>query len=160
MPVSLTTQTIAEEFDRKGAFRAITDWVNDGTISKAEATSFYSQTFKVFQEKVKEAQIELVRLNAVLARIEGICRTGAQTRPGAILNGRPPEVERLATEIGTLDNWVISLYESNISMVYWGAPDLARRKPNELANSMEALRQKRLANLKLNLKDPSLFKIN
>ena len=154
----ITKQLMAEEFDRKGAFKALAEFVAEGSMSKQEAEKMRAQVFNLFLKQVQEAKDEVNRLNSSIARLEQICRAGAAARPGPTWAERPPEVHRLAEEIVTFDGWVVSLYETAITMMYFGAPDRARAKPAEMANSLEALRQKRLKALDLDLKDPSLFK--
>jgi hypothetical protein len=158
MARSITTQVMAEEFDRKGMFKGLADFVKEGSMSAQEANQIRTAVFKLFLKQVHEAKSEVNHLKGSIERLEHICRAGASARPGAIWVDRPSELERLAQEIMTFDGWVVSLYETAITMMYFGNPDRARAKPTEMVNSLEALRQKRVRQLDLDLKDPSLFK--
>ena len=53
----------------------------------------------------------------------------------------------------------MSLYETDLTMVDFGAPSRGKDKASEFAASYDALRRKRVAELDFKLKDPSLFKI-
>ena len=64
----------------------------------------------------------------------------------------------MAREVTTFDNWVMSLYETDLTMIWLGNPERAQSKPLEMARSMEALRQKRLTELDFGLNAPELFK--
>ena len=53
----------------------------------------------------------------------------------------------------------MSIYETDLSMICYGAPERAKAKPLEMARSMQALTQKRLAEHDFALKAPELFKL-
>jgi hypothetical protein len=57
------------------------------------------------------------------------------------------------------DGWMISLYETELTMLGYALPERAKAKPIEMAKSMEALAQKRLAENRMGLKAPELFKV-
>ena len=158
MARQITIQIMAEEFDRKGMFKALGEFVKEGSMTKQRAEEIRREVFKIFLKQVKEAKSEVQHLNGSIARLEQICQAGVNARSGPVWADRPAEVHRLAEEIMTFDGWVVSLYETAITMMYFGAPDRAKAKPTEMMNSLEALRQKRLQQLDLDLKDPSLFK--
>lgn len=161
MAREITIPIMAEEFDRKGMFKALAEFVHEGSMTKQRAEEIRREVFKIFLKQVQEAKSEVNHLNGSIARLEQICKMGASVRPSPAFGqyvDRPNEVARLAEEIMTFDGWVVSLYETAITMMYFGAPDRAKAKPTEMVNSLEALRQKRLQQLDLDLKDPSLFK--
>jgi len=158
MARDITVQLMAEEFDRKGMFKALNEFVQEGSMTPQRAGEIRVAVFNIFLKQVNEAKSELNHLKSSVGRLEHICKMGAQARPSAVWVDRPQELERLALEIMTFDGWIVSLYETAITMMYFGAPDRARAKPKEMLDSLEALRQKRLQALDLDLKDPSLFR--
>lgn len=70
-----------------------------------------------------------------------------------------PLVMSPAQELGAFDGSWMSLHETDPTMISYGAPDRARAKPNEMAAPMNALCQKRLEEMKFQLKAPELFKL-
>lgn len=152
----LDTRKIAEDFNRDGAFRTLRTYVQQGTISKDQAAQWTAQLFKIFAAKIEEAKKEVKRLDAVLQRLAVVAAQGKRKRAYV---EQDPLVLSLAQELGTFDAWVMSLYETDLTMISYGAPDRARAKPNEMAASMNALYQKRLEEMKFQLKAPELFKL-
>lgn len=152
----LDTRKIAEDFNRDGAFRTLRSYVQQGTISKDQAAQWTAQLFKIFAAKIEEAKKEVKRLDAVLQRLAVVAAQGKRKRAYV---EQDPLVLSLAHELGAFDGWVMSLYETDLTMISYGAPDRARAKPNEMAASMNALYQKRLEEMKFQLKAPELFKL-
>lgn len=152
----LDTRKIAEDFNRDGAFRTLRTFVRQGTISKEQAAQWTAQLFKIFAAKIEEAKKEVKRLDAVLQRLAVVAAQGKRKRAYV---EQDPLVLSLAHELGAFDGWVMSLYETDLTMISYGAPDRARAKPNEMAASMNALYQKRLEEMKFQLKAPELFKL-
>lgn len=145
---------LAAQFARLGAFSAINHYVENGTITPDIAASWTSKIFQMYQAKTKEAQKEVHRIDAVLHRLAAASAAGAHRHPYRPMD---PKVLALAHEVTTLDNWVMSLYETDLTMIWLAAPERAQAKPLEMVRSMEALRQKRLAELDFGLNAPDLF---
>lgn len=156
MPPIPSMQELQDAFATRGAFTAINDYVDQGAISTALASHWTAQIFELFAAKVGEAQKEAGHIDAVLRRLAHVAARGSRPHP---YQPRDPLVLSLAREITTFDNWVISLYETDLTMIWYGAPERAQAKPLEMAKSMDALRQKRLAQHDFGLNDPSLFKL-
>jgi hypothetical protein len=155
MHPSLTTQKIASDFETEGAFSAINDYVDRKLISADEASSLVAQLFRLYQAKVEEAQKEVRHLDAVLGRLAHIARGGTHKRP---YQSRDPQIVGLAHELTVFDGWVISLYETDLTMISYGAPDRARAKPLEMQRSMDALYRKRREEMQWSLNAPELFR--
>lgn len=149
------SHTMAQDFARDGAFASIATYVEKGEIGKDVASAFIAQVFGMYLHKIKEGRKELEHLSAALDRLERIARAGSH--PKAYIE-REPNVLSLAHEITVFDGWVMSLYETDLSMIWWGAPERARNKPTEMARSMSDLFAKRLKEMDFNLRDTSLFR--
>lgn len=145
---------LAAEFSNEGAFVVINRYVSSGQITPEEASGWVAQVFALFEAKVREAQQEVRRLDAVLARLALITAQGSRKHPH---QNRDPLVVSLAHELTTFDNWVMSIYETDLTMMSYGAPDRAKAKPMEMAKAMEALYQKRLTEMNFGLNAPELF---
>ena len=152
----LDTRKIAEDFNRDGALRTLRSYVQQGTITKDQAAQWTAQLFKIFALKIEEAKKEVQRLDAVLQRLAVVVAQGRRKRAYV---EQDPLVMSLAQELGAFDGWVMSLYETDLTMISYGAPDRARATPSEMAASMNALYQKRLEEMKFQLKAPELFKL-
>ncbi|QEL24821.1 hypothetical protein FQV39_21210 [Bosea sp. F3-2] len=153
---SLTSERIQADFERDGAFRTIAQYVERKLISTDEATQWKSRLFALFQDKIEEARREVRHLDASLARLADIARNGARNRR---FQSPDPDVLRLAHELTTFDSWIISLYETDLTMVSYGAPERARAKPAEMQKAMDELYKKRSAAKNWGLKAPELFKL-
>jgi len=144
------------ELNKVGVFNALVKFVENGELSKEEGAKMHAHTFAFYAEKVREAQTEVRRIDAVLGRMASLCATGKQVTPW---KGKGPLVDKLASEARALDGWVISLYETDLTMIRFAAPELGKARPNEMAKSMDALWEKRMAAVNLRLKGTGEFKL-
>lgn len=139
-----------------GLFGALWRFQEAGDLSAEHASRMLMAFFAKYEKQVQEAMHEADRIKAVLSRLASVCRRGATT------NRRFTKddviIHELAQEAVTLDNWVISLYETDLTILGLARPDIAKQRPHELARSMDALWQKRVDEQVANLKDPGLFK--
>lgn len=156
MDPSLTSDRIQRDFERDGAFAAIRQYVLDKKITREEATDMHRRLFALFQDKIEEGRREVKRLDACLARLADVARHGAHQ---GLYQDQDPNVMKLAHELTVFDGWVISLYETDLSMISYGAPERARAKPAEMQKAMEALYSKRSVGKDWRLKVPDLFKL-
>ena len=149
-----TPQQLAAEFQNRGAFEAINYYVDSGVISKETASAWTARIFSLFLDKTREAQREARQIGPVLQRLEHACAVGARPHP---YNPVDPKVLSLGHEVTIFDNWVMSLYETDLTMIGYAAPERARAKPLEMAKSMEAVWRKRLQQMDFALNAPELF---
>lgn len=154
--MALDTMTMAQDFARAGAFSSIRTYVKRGDIDAATASAYTAQVFSMYKSKIAEGRKELERLPAVLDRMEGVVKASAHRRP---YNPQDPQVIALARELVAFDGWVMSLYETDLTMIWWGAPERGRDKAGEMAQAMGALFDKRLRELQFNLRDTGLFRL-
>ena len=155
MPRTLSNRELVEEIAKRGAFKAIEHFVETRVITQEEALTYVSAIYAYFLRQVQEAQNEVRRLESVLGRLSVLCDQGRRAKTWIPRN---PAVARLADEILAFDGWVMGLYETDLTMIDFGAPSRGKDKAAEFAASWEALRKKRIAELDFKLKDPSLFK--
>jgi len=141
---------------RDGAFSALVGFVERGDFSPKDGSYFLGKIFEYYLHKLREAQTEVRRIDTVLQRMVQICESGKAQRPW---QSRDPRVLQLAHEMTTFDGWVISLYETNLTMLGVGNPQRGREKVHEMARSMDALWAKREQELNVGLKAPELFKL-
>lgn len=113
-----------------------------------------TKAFHVYQLNIKEAQTEIRRIEAVLARLATIAEDGKRTKPWVARDAR---VIQLAHELTTLDGWVMSLYETLLTMIAFGNPARGNAKAHEMAKAFEAQWAKKLEKFDLGFKDNSLF---
>ena len=145
---------LAAEFNSDGAFSVINRYVKSGQISPDEASAWVAQTFQLYAAKVREAQKEVRHLDAVLARLAHVTAEGGRKHRYQPVD---PLVLSLARECTTFDNWVMSIYETDLTMIHYANPARAKAKPQEMAKSLDALYQKRLQDMNFALNAPDLF---
>jgi hypothetical protein len=139
-----------------GVFGALFRFQESGAVSPEFASQMLMAFFTKYENQVKEAARELEHIQSVLGRLAVVCRRGATTRRK--LQRDDAIIRELAHEAVTFDNWVISLYETDLTILGLARPDIAKKRPHEFARSMDALWQKRLDEQVGNLKDPTLFR--
>jgi hypothetical protein len=152
----MTQEEWKRELNRVGVFNAVVTFVEQGKMTKEEGAKMLAHTFAFYSEKVREAKSEVRRTDAVLTRMDAICDMGRRAVPW---NGKGPHVEPLAYEVRALDGWVMSLYETDLTMMRLGAPDIGRTRAREMAASMDVLWEKRLAAYNMRLKGTGEFKL-
>jgi len=159
MARELTTELMTQEFAKNGVFHGIDNLLTEATLSKQQASEFTAHTYEVMLKKVAEAKSEVHKINAVLANLEQTCRSGMVKQNPMSFNSHTMQREALSRELTAFDGWIISLMESYLTLLFFGNPERANAKPNEIAQSMQALTQKRVSSMNFMLKDPSLFKV-
>jgi hypothetical protein len=154
--MALDMRKVQQDFAKEGAFHVIRRYVREGTIDSGTASQWSAQVFAALNEKVAEAKKEVRHIAQVLDRLEHVCKGGARAAPHAQME---TTVQSLAHHFTAFDGWMISLYETELTMLSYVLPARAKARPIEMAESMEALAQKRLAEQRMGLKAPELFKL-
>lgn len=147
---------VMHDMATEGSFHVIRRYVAENKISKEQASAWVAQIFRALGDEVKEARKEMRRLDAVLARLGSVIEQGKRPRP---FNPRDALFGNLARELTTFDNWVMSLYETDLTMIHFGNPDRAKAKPLEMARSMNELYAKRLEDHSFLKSAPELFRL-
>lgn len=149
-------QKFNQEIIDNGAFTAIQDAFEDGLIDGGTASNFVAKVFAAVGEKAEEARSELRHLDSGLTRILNICNREKRPRPFRV---NDPGLLNYGHELGVFDAWMISLYETELSMLFMANPKRARAKPMEMHESMQALYAERIKAGNLMLKNADLFKL-
>ena len=152
----VTPERMFQETDRQGVFMALIDFVNKGDMDKEQASDMLVKAFNVYKNNVKEAQDEIRKIDVVLRQISGVVDRGMRKQPWV---DRDPRVVELAHQITLLDGWVISLYETLLTMVAFGRPDRGKAKARELGEAFEKQWAIKIKEMNLAAKDHSLFKL-
>ena len=145
---------VMHDMATEGSFHAIRRYVAENKISKEQASAWVAQIFSAMADQVKEARREMRRLDSVLARLSGVIEQGKRPRA---FNPRDAVFSNLARELTTFDNWVMSLYETDLTMIHFGNPERAKAKPLEMARAMNELYAKRLEDHSFLKSAPELF---
>jgi hypothetical protein len=156
MARTLTNRELVDEISKRGAFQALEHFVETGTITRELASTYMSAMYGFFLRQIQEAQREVYRLQAVLTRLNMLCEDGRRAKTWI---SRDPRAAKVAQELVALDGWVISLYETDLTMWDFATPERGKEKAYEFADSYEALRQKRITEVDFKIKDSSLFKV-
>jgi len=100
-----------------GYFDGLHKMLKEYDVSKETGARLKAMFFKHILKKINEAKKEIVRLQASIQRLEAACNAGTVPNEGEGLDAYGPTVNRLLQEMRTFDGWVISLLESDISLV-------------------------------------------
>jgi hypothetical protein len=148
---NLTKKTVF----RDGFFVGLEKLRQQGTLSPEDVGKVRAHMFKYLGHRVAECQRELHRIQAVLARLHAVCQEASHsTGPTPLVFAGP--VSRIGSDLAALDGWVVSLYETDLTMLGVINPTTRRQHPQEFARAMDRLWQKREVELS-GIKDPSLF---
>jgi hypothetical protein len=146
---------LRQDFAAEGAFGAIMRYVREGQVSSTVAEGWAAFVFKDLGDRVSEAKEEIRRIEQVLDRLAQVCAQGAKT---PMFDELALRALGLSRDLNTLDGWLISLYETELTMLLFVNPPRAKEKPAQMARSMQALIQKRIAEGNFLLKAPELFR--
>jgi len=131
-----------------GYFASLHKILQEYDVSKELGAKIKVMLFKHLMGKINEAKKELARLNASIQRVEAACSAGTVPSPAEGLKAFTPAVNRLLEEVRTFDGWVISLLESDISLVAMTEnPETAGIRVNGLQKSFAALWNLRIPGL-------------
>lgn len=139
---------------REGTFHGIEMLQKQNKITAAEASEVLARSYGALLEQVEEAKKELQHIQSNLMRLEAACRQGKQAR------GQTPVTttrQNLGDSVVNLDNWIVSLMETNLTITGMLNPALTRNKITQFGIAMNALMDKRAAEKHPVLDDPSLF---
>jgi hypothetical protein len=85
--------------------------------TREQATKAKAHAFALLLAKVLEAKAEITKLQTSVARLESICRSGMVPKPAEAFEPNTPDVGRVQDEALAFDGWVISLLESDMSLL-------------------------------------------
>lgn len=146
----LTVKTVFQD----GFFVGLEKLRQGGKLSAQDVGKVRATLFKYLSARVAEAQREVGRIQTVLAQLNGICHEGQRPAPVELVFSGP--VNQLGSALQALDGWVVSLYETDLTMTGIVNPTLRRQQAQAFSRAIDHLWQKREAELS-GVKDPSLF---
>jgi hypothetical protein len=157
MPVTITLERANQLAFEQGAFVSLETLVREyGVSAKWEARTL-RDLFTRLSLQIAEAQKEIQHIQGALSRMDQTCKAGDHIRPRGYGEGPSPLIERFQRDLWALDGWVVSLLETDLTLVGFVSHPLARSKVNQLNLSMTRLLNERKAGLYPFLKDPTLF---
>jgi hypothetical protein len=141
----------------QGAFVSLGTLVREYGVSLKTEGRILGEFFRQLSAQIAEAQKETRHIQAALARMEQTCREGSHARPRGLGEAQSPLIDRFQRDLWALDGWVVSLLETDLTLVGFVSHSFARSKVCQLNQAMNALLHKRQAGLFPFLKDPALF---
>ena len=157
MAVRITIEKANQLVFEQGAFVSLDTLMREYGVSVEKGGRLLGEFFRLLLLQIAEAQKETRHIQAALTRMEQTCREGSHARPSGHGEMRSPLIDRFQRDLWALDGWVVSLLETDITLVGFVSPSLARNKVCQLNQAMNALLHKREAGLFPFLKDPALF---
>jgi len=140
---------------RDGFFHGLKGLLERNEISESEASAAISRVFGAVLLEIQEARSEMRHLDNVLSRLEMVAKNGKANR-----HGRPGDNnhQMLGDNLVAFDGWAISLMETVYTLTGMMNPNHTRQKLQKFTIAMNALMDKRIAEMNPVLDDPSLFK--
>lgn len=157
MPVTITLEKANQLAFQQGAFVSLETLVREYGVSAKSEARILTGIFSLLSLQIAEAQKETQRIQAALARLDQTCKGGSQIRPRGSGVMQSPLIERFQRDLWALDGWVVSLLETDLTLVGLVSHSFARSKVGQLNQAMTALLNRREAGLFPFLKDPTLF---
>ena len=146
----LTKQTVVQQ----GFFVGLENLRQQRKLSADDVGKVRASLFMFLKARIAESRREIEKIQAVLSRLEATCQEGISPRPVDSVFSGP--VNRLGADIQALDGWVVSLYETDLTIVGVVNPTTRKQQPLNFARSMDSLWLKREKEL-LGVRDVSLF---
>jgi hypothetical protein len=123
-----------------GYFYGLKKILEEYDLSKEVAAKLKARLFEHILVKVSEAKKEIAKLQDGVERLEAACRAGMVVQPAEGHQAFSPAVNRLVGEMQPFDGWVISLLESDISLLATiNNPETAGVRVNGLKESFANL---------------------
>jgi len=138
---------------KEGTFHGIEALEKQKKITPAQASAVLAASYSALLVEVEEAKKEIRHIQTALSQIENACRIGKQARGPRPAGNR----NNIGDSIVNMDNWVVSLMETNLTITGMLNPSLTRKKITQFGIAMNALMDKRAAEQHPVLDDPSLF---
>jgi len=139
---------------KEGSFHGVRVLLQRNMLTDAEASAILSKSFGAILLQVDEAKKEMQHIQNALARMESICRSGKQSKQGQVGD---QSHKMLGDTVVALDNWIVSLMETNLTITGMLNPSLTRSKIIQFGKAMNALMDRRASEKHPVLDDPSLF---
>ncbi len=142
----------------EGWFHGHNKILREHNVSNEQAAQLKVGIFKLVLGKVLEAKAEIAKLQVAIGRMEAVCRAGVVPKLAEAQNAYSPDVWKLREEMRALDGWVISLLESDISLLAAiENPETAGGRVKSLQQSFADLWNLRLKGFKLMARHPEVF---
>ena len=138
----------------EGTFRGLRKLVRDNQITDSQARSILTRSYETLLGQIKEAKRELQHAHRALLKMENLIAMGKQSRKPFSNDTIPGEV---GVSLMSVDGWVLSLMETNLTITGMLNPAVTRTKIKEFGTAMNALMDKRALMNHPAAKDPDLF---
>lgn len=125
---------------QEGWFNGLTKLMKENKITSNEAAKLKSSMFSQLNVKLNEARSEVGKFQAVIQRIEAVCKQGAIIKPFHGSNAADSDVDRIRQEVKTFHGWTVSLAETDAYFLAAAeSPKRARETFDNLARSLLTL---------------------
>jgi hypothetical protein len=155
MPI--TKEQFVRESMEIGAFKALATHAKNGNIRPNKADDVADGIFDFLIGRFEEGQRETARINAVLTRLISTARAGKIPARGQSWTPKESVINSFVQDIKTLHNWVVSLYETDFTILDTIDPRAANEHPQSMANAMNNVRAERKKRLEHGTHFPEFF---
>lgn len=139
---------------KEGTFRGVKALLQQNKLTDAEAGEILSRSYGALLLEIDEAKKEMQHIQNALTRLESTCRQGKKIQHPRVGDNLH---QQLGDTVVNLDNWIVSLMETNLTITGMLNPSLTRNKITQFGIAMNALMDKRTSEKNPVLDDPSLF---
>jgi hypothetical protein len=150
-------QEIQKALVTRGVFVGLDHVMQARKVTPQMAGKIRANIFDFFSHRVAEAKKEVLHIQGALARLEAACLEGKRPvplNPGQIFSG---PVSRFSDDINVLDGWVVSLFETDMTIIGNINPGKRQTKMPELSRAFDTMWQNRERELMVGVKTPGLF---
>jgi hypothetical protein len=140
-----------------GAFISLDILVREHGLSLKSKSRIISRFFEMLGKQVEEAEREMEHVLNALRRMKNTCRRGSRQNTFGQPALEKALLEDFHRDLWILDGWTVSLLETDLTLVGFVSPQLARNKVDQINVAMSRLFKGRMELLSWNAKAPSLF---
>lgn len=156
----LTKTKAFEYFWNYGFFYGWEKIVKEYEPDRKEAASFKADLYRKLLDEVAEAKKEATRLQGLIGRLEQKCLAGIPHGGADPMKGWDATASNLRLELEALDGWVMSLLESNVTLLHYiQNPETAGNRVRALGDAFGNLAARRAKERRLFESDPKQFQL-
>lgn len=132
----MTGQAFHMAMQTKGAFKALREGINNGTIPPHMADDIADIIFDSLRGQVEEARKEVRHLEGVLGRLDTNLKAAKTPRAGHIWKPNETVMNGLVNDLKAFHGWVVSIYETDMTILDMIDPAAAQQVNKTISAGM------------------------
>lgn len=140
-----TARDMNQRVVERGYFYGLETMLREYQVPTEQAMKLKRALVEHLLTEVRECKNEISRLQSSILRLESACRSALVPKPAEAQEAFSPPINKIIEEMRTFDGWVISLLESDISLLNTVInPDTGAHRVKSLQDSFTLLYHKRV----------------